>query len=629
MFGGMPGGNEIQLIVSAVDNASNKINKISDSLSTFQKGIKIAAAASGALLTATATIGAAVVKLTREYTTYADQVRDMMRLTGMGAEASSRMIQVADDLKISYGEMSIALKYMVRQGLDPSIDSLAKLSDEYLTLQPGLERSAFLMEKFGRSGVSMAEMMEQGSAALVEMNGNIDENLILTQANVDAAREYEKAMDDLQDSWQGVKYSAGAVLIPALTDIVNFINNESIPAWKESFKIMGNWVSYALINFGTLSKVRNALAAGDYELAAAEAAKYLSNSYSLTTDYAKELELAVYNVNTTLQDYRIDAVHAGVASRSFTGGLDEATAALGNQYVFMIGYARTYEGHLRELAVLEDELIEARQKGGSAAEEVSNKIVALNNKQAESMENLAIDAALAAAQIDNLSTEKNEGLVDEGEYEFITGLASALGQMSDEAMIAALKIWDTQAAIAAVMAMPPEIRKSFIFDVQMGGLERALQMIQMGLGGVTEFYNPTGAGLGGGIISSGTTQPAIGGMSEIQRASASKFWASQWHPVGTPNPYGKASGGSGIGWGIVGDARDGHRTGYEEAIYAPGGYTVYPTSSSVTQSALYGSAPSHAGGGSIPPAPGSVDLSSITIRELARAIGAEMGRMNG
>jgi len=68
------------------------------------------------------------------FTTYAKTVEDMARVTGSGAEETSRLIQVADDLQISATDLSTALAGAVRKGINPSVDSIAALSDEYLAL---------------------------------------------------------------------------------------------------------------------------------------------------------------------------------------------------------------------------------------------------------------------------------------------------------------------------------------------------------------------------------------------------------------------------------------------------------------------------------------------------------------
>ena len=152
------------------------------------------------------------------FTTYAKTVEDMARVTGSGAEETSRLIQVADDLQISATDLSTALAGAVRKGINPSVDSIAALSDEYLKLQPGLEQSKFLMDNFGRSGLAMARLMEQGGDSIREMGAAVDDSLVMTEDGIKAAQDYALALDTLNDRVEGAKIAIGSQLVPVLTD---------------------------------------------------------------------------------------------------------------------------------------------------------------------------------------------------------------------------------------------------------------------------------------------------------------------------------------------------------------------------------------------------------------------------
>jgi hypothetical protein len=152
------------------------------------------------------------------FTTYAKTVEDMARVTGSGAEETSRLIQVADDLQISTTDLSTALAGAVRKGINPSVESIAALSDEYLALAPGLERSKFLMDNFGRSGLAMARLMEQGGDAIQAMGAAVDDSLIITEDGIKAAQDYALALDTLNDRVEGAKMAIGSKLVPVLTD---------------------------------------------------------------------------------------------------------------------------------------------------------------------------------------------------------------------------------------------------------------------------------------------------------------------------------------------------------------------------------------------------------------------------
>lgn len=114
-----------------------------------------------------------------------------------------------DDYKITVGQAEQATKKLAKDGMEFNISTLAKLSDEYLKLNSNAERTQFLYDKFGKSGTDFAEIMLQGSDAIMEANASISENLILTDKALQQTREYEKNVDNLTDAILEQKVAIG------------------------------------------------------------------------------------------------------------------------------------------------------------------------------------------------------------------------------------------------------------------------------------------------------------------------------------------------------------------------------------------------------------------------------------
>lgn len=193
--------------------------------------------------------------------TYAQQVEDMARLSGASVEDASRVIQVADDMRLSYAEVSTALKMYARtqaetgQGEKMSIETLARLSDQYLSLAPGVERANFLLKNFGRSGTEMGKLMEQGGDGIRQMAGAVDENLIMTEEGIRASEEYRRAMDDWNDAIAGVKLELFKLLNPYLTQLSNWLRSDGLPALTKFIKEFADLpkpVQYTVFTIGGL-----------------------------------------------------------------------------------------------------------------------------------------------------------------------------------------------------------------------------------------------------------------------------------------------------------------------------------------------------------------------------------------
>ncbi len=156
----------------------------------------------------------------------ANDVRSLRDVTGQSAEESSRLIQVLDDYKITVEDADKATKKLASEGMEFNIQTLARLSDEFLKLNPGVERTTFLYDNFGKSGDKFAEIMLQGGDAILAANDAISKNLVLSDKQLKAARDYEKALDDTTDSITGLKVAIGNELLPIGNDLLSVIQKQ-------------------------------------------------------------------------------------------------------------------------------------------------------------------------------------------------------------------------------------------------------------------------------------------------------------------------------------------------------------------------------------------------------------------
>jgi hypothetical protein len=172
---------------------------------------------------------------------YAGEVRQLSSITGQGAEASSRLIQVFDDFDVSGGQVTTMLRTLAAQGLSPTIETIAQLSDRYLALAPGVERATFLQQNFGRSGADLDLAMSQGSATLLARNAAVERGFVLNQQQLDQAEELRHAEDALGDAWGAFATTIGTRVIPTVTDLIQGLldlGNAHITAYGPHGQIM-------------------------------------------------------------------------------------------------------------------------------------------------------------------------------------------------------------------------------------------------------------------------------------------------------------------------------------------------------------------------------------------------------
>lgn len=183
--------------------------------STFMAGVAVGAFT---------LLSVAIKKGITDFISLSNEIRGAQQITGQNADEASRFVQVLDDLKVSTSDVDKATKQLAQQGLSMNIETLAKLSDEYLKLAPGVERVNFLTDNFGaKTGKQFAETMEQGGEALLRMNGEVSKALILNQKQLESARALESQFDSLKDSGMGLSSSFGAYMAPALEAIIGLL----------------------------------------------------------------------------------------------------------------------------------------------------------------------------------------------------------------------------------------------------------------------------------------------------------------------------------------------------------------------------------------------------------------------
>lgn len=217
---------KVEIIVTAKDAASQVLRGVTSNFGEIGNAIQALTSGTGLeyLTSQVIQFGKESVEAT---VAYANEVRNLSQITGASAEETSRLIQVADDYKISTEQLTAAQRALAKDSITLTTSSLADLSDEYNKLAPGQERVTFLMDKFGRSGLKMAELLEQGGDSIRKMSDAVDDSLVLTDQAVKNAREYEMAMDSLEEQTKKLQYALGSKLLPALTGVVEEFNRRA------------------------------------------------------------------------------------------------------------------------------------------------------------------------------------------------------------------------------------------------------------------------------------------------------------------------------------------------------------------------------------------------------------------
>lgn len=215
---------EVKIKVTAnTTQAKTALGQFGSKLDEVVRGV------TGFSLASIGTIGAvtgvvnAVKRGVDEWQSYALATKDASAMLGITNEDFSRLVQVADDARLSQQSLTTALQIMTKNGVAPTIDNLAALADEVKGMSV-TERAAKLSELFGRNWKEVYKILKDGGEALKANTDAVADGLIVTGKAADEAEAYFQAVDQLNDSITELKNGALKDLIPILTQGVTTMN---------------------------------------------------------------------------------------------------------------------------------------------------------------------------------------------------------------------------------------------------------------------------------------------------------------------------------------------------------------------------------------------------------------------
>jgi len=216
----------VDIVIRSIDQTKGSLTKVSKETNTLAGSLKAVATNAAVVTAAIAIATQSYDKLITQTQKYNQEVLDMMISTKETAEETSKLIQVVDDTGVSYETLKNAMKLAIKNGVEPNIEGIASLADEYNNLKDPVKQGQLLMDKFGKSGLEMGRVMVLGGDALRKMSSEMSGGLVLTQENIDASEEYRKNVDELSDSWQGFTVRIGNEVLPALNDMIDAMQRQ-------------------------------------------------------------------------------------------------------------------------------------------------------------------------------------------------------------------------------------------------------------------------------------------------------------------------------------------------------------------------------------------------------------------
>lgn len=389
-----------------------------------------------------------------EFVEYAEQVKNLSRSLGASAEDTSRLIQVADDVRISYDSLKIAMKEAQKDGIEPSIESLAKLSDQYLAIQSPAERTKFLLETFGKSGLEMGKLMEKGGDGIRAMNEEISNSLIITEEGIKASDDYQRSLDQLEEVSQAVEISFGSKLIPVMNAFMRIVlaDIEAVGVFKDVLTGDKSLADAArevadIINKNGFEVF--GLQIGD----ATEAMKENADTSDQFTGAMGDNEDAVKAAEQAIKDFKDSLEEMSQANI-------DAEKFIQSYADFSKDYAENHAEAVDKVKKAEEELAAARKEFGAGSEQAAGAAESLAEAQKgvqeleaswhESTQKMIYDMVLAKLSVDGLT---------DAEFKAAQDLAVSMGLRTEAQAEEAKAAMDKAESIAEGIALQEDVMK--------------------------------------------------------------------------------------------------------------------------------------------------------------------------
>jgi len=227
-----------RVIDQAVKSSTDKLNAFERRTARIGKGFaKVGGIMTGAGLTfATAMFGAA-----KNVATYGDTVLDAAQKTGLGTENYQKLAYAAERCNVSTETFQASIKQLnlklvefQDKGLrattifrdlnirtDNVKNTLLDTAKVFASVEDGPGKVAAAMELFGKAGADLIPFLNQGEAGIEAlMEQAVKMGLVLDEQAVIAADNFDTTLNDLMSTIKGAGLQIGAVLIPAVQDVV-------------------------------------------------------------------------------------------------------------------------------------------------------------------------------------------------------------------------------------------------------------------------------------------------------------------------------------------------------------------------------------------------------------------------
>jgi len=382
----------------------------------------------------------------------------------------------------------------------------------------------------------MGKLMEKGGDGIRKMSDSIDDSLIVTEKGIQASDDYQKALDDWNDSIQAVKISIGRDLLPVMTDLLDHtsLHTRALEIMEEQG--LSTYHAMGTVGYAAAYKLASE------ELEVSRNAETAAESVDQFSEAAVDNKDAVKVAETALNDYKDMLKEVSEANQ-------EAESFMQSYADFSKGYAEEHADATETLRDAERELAEATKEYGAESkqaldaagnvEDARNGIRELEASWHEATNKMIYDMTLAKVSVDGLT---------DAEFAATQDLAVQMGIRTQAQADEAKAAMEKAAALAEGIAMQEDVqREKAETDAELLRLEEEKKAAAEGT---------TTAIVDGSAVS----VEALGGVAQAVDSATQSYMAmaqAAWDAAAAAQSAAGSSSSSGSSGGSSPDERDG------------------------------------------------------------------------
>jgi hypothetical protein len=252
--------------------------------------------------------------------------------TGLAVEDASRYIEAAGDIGIPIRDVETAIGRLNKEiGLNP--DKVRDLGIDLVYLRDGsldvnktflntidrikkikdpAEKASVAAQLLGKSWQNMAELIEMGADDLNESLKGVSEQKVISEEELQMARDYRAAMDGLGDSISDLQVKSGQRLIPMVTVLAD--GATKVLEWDAAF----DELMLDIIGKGTQGEEKLSDLVGVLNQGRINAGNFKTA--------IQNANIPLNNLATAASNASVAIVNADTAWKNLTGSLDREVA---------------------------------------------------------------------------------------------------------------------------------------------------------------------------------------------------------------------------------------------------------------------------------------------------------------